>query len=336
MNAPDTAMEHSLTLPSATADAREAGARLDGDDFVQLSLPSVDQPWHYACAFANATLARWKGGHRLHSRTPRHYRSSSQVSPRLERRWRALFDVAARARKLVPLLTHQSTVTLMVAQLFKDLGIHAKHLLHVQHRTAHHADAASCARSQEQELQCHVKRILRMGEDRVFVEVQTQVRDNRGQLLCQVDDGYVVGGLPPSDLAGLGSDRNLLRELLGLRRRLPHLSISEGEALVSEMPVGNAMGRDYGLLSGDLRPIHCCRLGAWLLGSKRPVLQEMALRHLVVRHLVELGASVQRLHVTFAAPVALGQSLLLVVSGREFEVQDAQGRLVAFGSNAAA
>ncbi|EFX59983.1 hypothetical protein DAPPUDRAFT_280024 [Daphnia pulex] len=96
------------------------------------------------------------------------------------------------------------------------------------------------------------------------------------------------------------------------------------------------MGRAYGLLSGDLRPIHSGRLGAWLLGSKRPVLQEMALRHLVVRHLVELGTPVQRLHLTFAAPVTLGQSLLLVVSGREFEVQDAQGRLVAFGSNAAA
>ena len=331
-------MEHSLTLPSATATASacEAAAQQDGDSFVHLSLPSLDQPWHYAWAFASAALTGWRSGHRLHSRAPRHYRSSSQISPRLARRWRALFDVPARAGKLVPMLTHQSTVTLMVAQLFRDLGIRSHQLLHVQHRTAHHADVATCARSQEQELQCHVKRILRMGEDRVFVEVKIQARDNRGQLLCQVDDGYVVGGLPPSDLAGLPSDRNLLRELLGLRRRLPRLSISEGDALVSEMLVEDSMGRSYGLLSGDVSPVHTGRLGAWLLGLKRPVLQELALRHLVVRHLVELGAPVQRLHLTFAAPVALGQSLLLVLSGREFEVQDAQGRLVAFGSNAAA
>ena len=329
-------MENSLTLPSATAGACGPAAQQDGDDFVQLRLPSVDQPWRYAWAFASATLAGWRSGHRLHSRAPHHYRSSSQISPRLERRWRALFDVPARARTLVPLLTHQSTVTLMVAQLFKDLGIHSQHLLHVQHRTVHHADVSTCARPPALELQCHVKRTLRMGEDRVLVEVQTQARDSRGQLLAQMDDGYVVGGLPPSDLAGLPSDRKLLRELLGLRRRLPRLSISEGDALVSEMTVADSMGRAYGLLSGDLNPGHSGRLGAWLLGLKRPVLQELALRHLVVRHLVELGAPVQRLHLTFAAPVALGQSLLLVLNGREFEVQDAQGRLVAFGSNACA
>jgi len=55
-----------------------------------------------------------------------------------------------------------------------------------------------------------------------------------------------------------------------------------------------------------------------------------------VRHLAELGAPVDRLQLTFAAPAPLGQRLLLVVDGGEVEVHDAQGRLVAFGSVAAA
>lgn len=329
-------MEHSLTLPLAVAGADLQFHPQDQDDFVQLRLPSVDQPWHYAWTFARAAVAGWAGSHHLHSRAPRHYRALVQVSPRLERRWRALFDVPARACKLVPLLTNQSVGSLMVAQLFADLGVNTRHLLHVQHRTAYHADLATCARALDQELQCHVKRILRLGEDRVLVEVQTQVRDLRGQLLSQADDGFVVNDLPPSDLAGLPSDRNLLRELLGLRRRLPRLSISEGDALVSEMPVLGSMGRTYGRLSGDVNPVHTGCLGAWLFGLKRPLLQVLALRNLVVRHLVELGAPVERLRLTLAAPAVLGQSLLLVLSGAEFEVHDAQGRLVAFGSNAAA
>lgn len=340
MNAPDTAVDPSLTLtltlPLAAADARAPAEPPTGDDFVQLNLPSVDQPWNYAWAFARATVNGWRGSHRLDTRAPRHYRASVQISPRLERRWRALFDVPARACKRVPLLTNQSVSTLMVSQLFADLGINLRQLSHVQHRTAHHADVATCARASSQELQCHVKRILRLGEDRVLVEVQTQVRDTRGQLLSQVDDGFVVGGLPPSDLAGLPSDRNLLRELLGLRRRLPRLSVSEGDALVSEMPVQGSMGRAYGRLSGDVSAVHMGCLGAWLLGLKRPLLQGLALRNLVVRHLVELGAPVERLRLTLAAPAVLGQSLLLVLSGHEFEVQDADGRLVAFGTNAAA
>ena len=326
-------MEHSFTLPSPAG--APAGWH-DGEDFVQLSLPSVDQPWHYAWASGRAALAGWRGSHRLHSQAPRHYAAQVQISPRMERRWRALFDVPARASKLVPLLTNQSASTLMVSRLFADLGINPRHLLHVQHRTTHHADVAICTRSLEQQLQCHVKRILRLAEDRVLVEVQTQVRDDQGQLLCQVDDGFVVDGLPPSDLAGLPSDSHLLRELLSLRRRLPRLSSSEGDALVSEMPVSGSMGRAYGLLTGELSPVHIGRLGAWLLGAKRPLLQGLALRNLVVRHLVELGAPVARLRLTLAAPVGLGQSLLLVLNGAEFEVHDARGRLVAFGSHAGA
>ena len=329
-------MDHSLTLPSTRAVACGSDTAPDRDDFVLLTLPSVDQPWHYAWAWAGSALAGWRGSHRLHSRAPRHYRASVQISPRLDRRWRALFDVPARAAKLVPLLTNQSVGTLMVSRLFAELGVNPRHVLHVQHRTAHHAQVATCARSLEQDLQCHVKRILRLGEDRVLVEVQTQMRDQRGQLLSQVDDGFVIGGLPPADLAGLPSDRNLLRELLGLRRRLPRLSINEGDALVSEMPVESSLGRAYGRLSGDVNPIHAHRLGAWMFGLKRPVLQGLALRNLVVRHLVELGAPVDRLRLTLAAPAVLGQPLLLVLSGHEYEVQDAQGRLVAFGSNAAA
>jgi hypothetical protein len=335
MTAPDPAMAHTLTLPTAVDGAHLQGQAHEPDDFVQLRLPSVDQPWHYAWTFARAAVASWKGSHRLHSRAPRHYRASVQISPRLERRWRALFDVPARACGLVPLLTNQSVGSLMVAQLFADLGVNPRHLLHVQHRTAHHAEVAVCARTRDQELQCHVKRILRLGEDRVLVEVQTQVRDLRGQLLSQADDGFVVDSLPPPDLAGLPSDRNLLRELLGLRRRLPRLCTQEGDALISEMPVDGSMGRAYGRLSGDVNPVHMGRLGAWLFGLKRPLLQVLALRNLVVRHLVELGAPVQRLRLTLAAPAVLGQSLLLVLSGDEFEVHDAHGRLVAFGTHLA-
>jgi hypothetical protein len=324
-------MDHSLSLPSAASNAPTASSR---EAWLPLTLPSVDSPWHYAWAYGRAAWAGWRGSHRLQVNAPRHYCAPVRISPRLARRWRALFDVPARACQLVPLLTHQSVATLVVARLFADLGINLQHLLHLQHSTTHHVDVAACSRAVDQELQCHVKRILRLAEDRVLVEVQTQVRDPGGRLLSQVDDGYVVNGLPPSDLAGLPSDSGLLRELLGLRRRLPRLSTSEGEALISEMQVDSAMGWAYGRLSGELNPAHLGRLGAWLIGTSRPSLQGLALRNLVVRHLVELGAPVQRLRLTLATPAALGQSLLLVLSGGEFEVHDAQGRLVAFGSNA--
>lgn len=319
-------MHHALTMPASAGTAHRAPP-------VTMALPSVDTPWAYAWAYGRAAVANLLGAHRLFADAALPRRAPVQISPRLAHRWRALFDVPARASTRVPLLSNQSVGTLLYAQLFADLGLNMRHLLHLQHRTTHHAGIEAFSRSRDQRLDCHVRRVLRLGEDRVLVEVQTLVIDAGGQLLTQIEDGFVVNRLPAADLAGLPSDRQLLRELLGLRRRLPRLSTTEGQALVSEMRVPHGMGLAYGRVSGDMNPVHCCRLGAWLFGLKRPFLQGLALRNLVMRHLVELGAPVDGLQLTFAAPAVLGQTLLLVVDGTDFEVHDARGRLVAFGSS---
>ena len=323
MNKPP-AMDQTLNFPSAhTAEAAYQPHTL--------ALPSVSEPWRYAWAYARAALASLFGTHRLRAQGPRSYHVAVHISPRLALRWRALFDVPARAAASVPLLANQSVGTLLYSQLFADLGLNLRHLLHLQHRTVHHASVAACAKAREQRLSCRVQRVLRLGEDRVLVEVQTQVLAADGTLLSQVEDGFLVRGLPVADLAGLPSDRGMLRELLGLRRRLPRLSVTDGEARVSAMDVPRQMGLDYGRISGDMNPVHTCRLGAWLFGLKRPFLQGLALRNLVVRHLAELGVAVEHLSLTFASPAYLGQTLLLVVDSGALEVHDAKGRLVAFG-----
>lgn len=338
MNPRQSTLNPSLTLSAADPDRPLSALPGPAGDkaAVALALPSVDEPWRYARTYAKAALGNLLGGHRLHADAARRYAAPVHISERLARRWRAVFDVPARAATCVPLLTNQSVGTLIYAQLFADLGINLRHLLHLRHRTTHTACVAACTRSRQQQLECHVQRVLRLGEDRVLVEVRTLVRDPQGSLLAEIEDGFVVNKLPPADLAGLPSDRALLRELLGLRRRLPNLSTTQGEALVSEMLVPADMGLAYGRLSGDMNPVHTSRLGARLFGLKRPFLQGLGLRNLVVRHLAELGVPTQGLQLTFAKPALLGQALLLVVDGVELEVHDAEGRLVAYGCVAAA
>ena len=300
-----------------------------------LSLPSVDAPWRYARAYAGAVLSSLWGRRPLCLDAAGSWSAPVNISAQLANRWRALFDVPARAAATVPLLANQSVGTLLYAQIFADLGLNLRDLLHLQHRSIHHAGVAAFARAREQRLTCTVPRVLRLGEDRVLVEVRTVISGTDGQLLAVVEDGFLVRNLPPARLAGLPSDRLLLRELLGLSRRTPRLSTTQGDARVAEMPVPRAMGLAYGRISGDMNPVHCCRLGAWLFGLKRPFLQGLALRHLVLRHLAELGLPLDRLNLTFASPAYLGQSLLLVALGEDIEVHDAQGRLVAFGRSAA-
>jgi len=325
------AMTNTLTFPSAQPVLADHG--IDHQPLT-LALPSVSEPWRYALAYGRLALASLIGPHRLRLQglRPDHaYHAPVHISPRLAHRWRALFDVPARAAATVPLLANQSVGTLLYSQLFADLGLNLRHLLHLHHRTLHHASVADCAKSRQQQLRCRVQRVLRLGEDRALVDVQTQVLAPDGTLLSQVEDGFLVRGLPSADLAPLKADRALLRDVLGLRRRLPRLSSSEGQARVSAMEVSHGMGLDYGRISGDMNPVHTCSLGAWLFGLKRPFLQGLALRNLVVRHLAELGASVEHLSLTFASPAYLGQTLLLVADSGALEVHDAKGRLVAFG-----
>lgn len=296
-----------------------------------LSLPGVDTPWRYLRAYAGAVLGSLLGTRPLRLDARPAYTAPVLISPRLQRRWRALFDVPARAASAVPMLANQSVGTLIYARIFDDLGLKLRDLLHLRHATVHLAGVSAFTRAREQRLACRVHRVLRLADDRVVVELETRITAPGGELLAVVEDGFLVRGLPAAALAGLRSDRALLRELAGLRRRAPRLSTTEGDALVAEMPVPPGMGLAYGRISGDFNPVHTCRLGAWLFGLKRPFVQGLALRHLVVRHLAELGVGTERLQLTFASPAYIGQTLLLVVQGEALEVHDAEGRLVAFG-----
>ena len=325
-------MDHA---PSITAADQSLDSFPESTGERALTLPAVDSLWRYAGAYAYAALKGIAGSHRLRLDTLHSYGTAVHISARLAHRWRALFDVPSRASAVVPLATHQSASTLLQARLFTDLGLNLRRLRHMQHRTVHHAGVGVCSRARQYRLSCAVHRVLRMGERAALLQVQTQVQSADGELWSMVEDGFLIEGLPESDLLALPSDCMVLREVLGLRRRLPRLSTTTGDALVSEMRVPSDMGREYGRISGDLSPIHSSRVGAWLFGLKGPFLQGLALRNLVVRHLAELQLPLDRLSLTFAAPAAVGQTLLLVALGSEVEVHDEAGRLVAFGSSLA-
>lgn len=318
-------MDNSLTLPAEGHTLAEAP--------LPLSLPSVDQPLRYAWNCTVSALAGLWGAHRLRPKAARSYSARVRIGARQARRWQALFDVPARATALVPLQRHSSVGKLLQAHLLTELGLQRRHLVHLRHRTTHHAPVALCAKARDLRLDCSAPRILRLGEDRALVQLHTRVLAADGQLLSVLDDDFVVKALPLSDLQTLPSDPALLRDLLGLRRRLPQLCASDERAQVSKMQVPLNMGWRYGAVAGELRPSRTCPVAAWLLGLQRPCLQDGALRNLVVRHLAEMGRPLEQLSLTFASRAHLGQRLLLVACDAAFEVHDAQGRLVAFGNS---
>lgn len=313
-------------LPAPWAGGRRGSAA----EPVALALPSVEQGWRYAARYWAATLGNLLRPHRLRPERARRYSATVAISDVLAARWHRLFGIDGASG--VPMLYNQSVGTLLYTAVFADLGINFRHLLHVQHRTVHHAGAAACAAARQQRLVCGLKRALRLGEDRALVELETQILGADGALLATVVDAFMVRQLPAGDMRHLPSDRAVTRDLVGLRRRRSQVDGGSGSAWRRPLPLDRHLGCAYGDVSGDRNPVHTTALGARLFGVPRPFLQGLGLRSLVVRELALDGAAIDRLEMSFASPAYLGQMLGLVVDGTTFEVQDAAGTLIAFGT----
>ncbi len=298
---------------------------------IALELPSAEQPLRYAAAYWHGALASLAGPHRLHRGVVQRYCASVDIGAGLVQRWHRLFGEGADTGAGLPYLCNQSVGTLLYLRLFRDLGINLRHLLHLHHATLHSAGASALAAAPRQRLVCGVQRLLRMGEDKALVVLQTLVQDEQGRELAQLEDSFLVRRLPRADVAALPADRSVMRGLVGLRHRQPQLRLSGAGTATRWLKLPRQLGRAYGRVSGDMNPVHTSALLARLFGCRRSFLQGLGVRHLLLRHLAEMGLPLQRLNITFASPALLGSTLALVVQDGRFELRESGGRLVAYG-----
>ena len=296
-----------------------------------LDLPGCDRRLAYAAHYWPATLLNLLRPHRLRASVTRpRLGAPVHIPDALRLAWEALFD----ARADCPLLVNQSVGTLLYTTLFRQLGLNFRHLLHVRHRTEHVAGAAALAAARQQSLVCELQGCWRLGDDKGLVVLDTQIlrpRSEGGGLLARVEDGFIIRRVPRADREHLPplEDRALLRDLLGLRKRR---SLLDGAARRLPLHLAPDLGRRYGRVSGDHNPVHTTTAAARLFGLPRPFAQGLALRNLIAAELHRHGMPLQSLQLSFAQPAYLGQTLSLVEQGGQFELLDAGGRVLAFGS----
>lgn len=297
-----------------------------------LQLPGADRPLAYAAHYWATTLANLLRPHRLATGTRCDYAAAVDITLQHRRDWQRLFKAAPGC----PLLYNQSVGTLLYTRIFRDLGLNFRHLLHVQHGTEHVADAEELAAGGQQQLLCELQGVARLAEGKALVTLRTRIHagaEQGGALLAVVTDRFMIRNVPQHDWQQLPpADRQQLRELLGLRRR--ESEILAGGPRVRSIPIALPadQGSRYAAVSGDHNPVHTTPLAARLFGHPRPFVQGLALRNAVMRELHRIGAPLQRLEITFAAPALLGQTLQWLQQGARWELLDEAGRVVAFGT----
>jgi len=299
-----------------------------------LELPGADRPLAYAAHYWGATLANLMRRHRLHATCGSDYAAAVNITPHHQEAWQELFEAAPGC----PLLYNQSVGTLLYTRVFRDLGLNFRHLLHVQHRTEHVADAEELAAGGEQQLLCELQGVTRLAEGKALVSLRTRIHagaEQGGALLAVVVDRFMVRRVPMHDWQQLPpADRQQLRELLGLRKRAPEILPGGPRVRRALVILATDQGQRYAAVSGDHNPVHTTPLAARLFGQPRPFVQGLALRNAVMAELHRAGLPLQRLEVTFAAPASLGQTLQWLHQGQRWELVDEDGAVVAFGTAA--
>lgn len=299
-----------------------------------LRLPGCERPLAYAAHYWPPTLRNLLRPHRLRATVERpRLAAAVDIPPALRQRWQALFAVDDRC----PLLVNQSVGTLLYTQLFAQLGLNFRRLLHVQHRTEHATSPEAFAAVHRQQLVCELDGCWRLGEDKALVVLKTRIErspDEGGGLLAVVDDRFMIRQVPRRDWERLPAldCRDTQRELLRLRKRRPTLQAEDGAGLVLPLALQADLGRRYGRVSGDHNPVHTTALAARLFGLPRPFAQGLALRNLIVSELHRLDAPLQRLQLTFAHPAYLGQQLRLLLRDDRLELLDEEGQVLVFGA----
>ncbi len=248
--------------------------------------------------------------------------------------WQKALDIPAAAAGAVPLVYHPHQRALLTARILADLGVHQRHAWHVQHHAEQVARPALTSARGAQQLACSLRKAVRMGEDLALVVLDTRLSAPGAGLLSVARDSYIVPQLPVSDLAGLAADRPLMREFVGLRHRTTDIEPSAHGACVRWLHLAPEQQAAFAHVSGLPGPSRALAWPAWPRRGRLPGLEGLGLRNRVVRHLSEMGARLDRFSLTLVRRAPAHSPLCLVVAGRQFEVCDEAGRLLAFGQSA--
>jgi hypothetical protein len=232
-------------------------------------------------------------------------------------RWQQALDIPAAAAGAVPLVYHPHQRALLAFRVLSDLGTHQRHARHVQHHTDHVAGPALASARGPQQLLSSLHKAVRLGEDLALVVLETRLTAPGAGLLSVARDSFLVPHLPVSELAGLPADRQAQREFVGLRHRKSEIEPSAAGTCVRWVHLAQQQANELAQVSSLQGPLH-----------------GMGLRNRIVHHLSAMGARLDQLSLTLVRSAPPHGTICLAVAGRDFEVCDDAGRLLAFGRSA--
>ncbi|HYX38012.1 MAG TPA: MaoC/PaaZ C-terminal domain-containing protein [Oligoflexus sp.] len=167
------------------------------------------------------------------------------------------------------------------------------------------------------------------GHGRGILEIEVQILDGDEVKLVHVDRLF-FRGVPSAVYEKMVAQKAPEAKYNGMSRRASALASNyESRTLFH---VGRKLGVQYGMLSGDLNPIHTVELVSRLFRHPGSFIQGLCATNLVLSLLKDsCGLDVGRMEAIFASPLFCGQNYYLLVEGSRFEVVDDHNHVKVFG-----
>jgi len=167
------------------------------------------------------------------------------------------------------------------------------------------------------------------GRGRGILEIEVKILEGDAVKIVHVDRMF-FRGVPIATYEKMVAKRQPEAKYAGISRRSSELALNH--EFKTLFHVGRKLGVQYGMLSGDLNPIHTVELVSKLFRHPGSFIQGLCAANLVLSLLKDSrGLDVSHIEVIFASPLFCGQNYYLVVDGSRFEVIDANDQLKVFG-----
>lgn len=256
-----------------------------------------------------------------------------KISENLQGRWDQLFSIDQSVPK--PLQTFYSRLSRdCLFDVLSRMRVNFANIMHLAVSIELHRPFQGFELNRNYLYEFSLKDVIHLNHNRAVLIFRSTVQERDGTLILTHEDSMFLSNLSPHDILQLKKHSRNKAELIewysGLTKIKSRLSRDQG--LHTSFFLPRETGFRYGVLSGDLNPLHTQSWVCKLLGHNQSFVQGLFSTNLALKFLMTSGCSLRRLGLRFTYPAYVDQTIHWVAHEGSLEMQNEQGRLLAFGN----
>lgn len=252
----------------------------------------------------------------------------------LKAKWDNFYGISNQAK--INFTYFSQNLQIIMFHFLERLGVNYCNLLHLEHEALFADGNTNIAVNEIYFLETTLKDIYIFMQDKAIIELESTIKDRNGNRVVAYNDRLYVKKLAKEDI-----DLIINRKDYKDTKKLHLTKVSKRKTLfindfdqsvIDAFHFSSGLGLRYGLLSGDMNPIHTIKMISRIFGYKKPFVQGLYVVNLINKTLSERKSKkITHLKVTFSRPIILDEAYILKADNSVFELLDSKSNVIVFG-----